>query len=152
MDGTHIGIDPVKADHLEVYVRGYMMEVAMDGGLCKHAPVQPWSPIGMTKPLPFFAGTHGMEQRAPTADNTVNMIKIAFDIRPGVITPTLTQHEPKLREAMSYGHLGRESHAADGANAIRRETAKDPTQFKELTSVQAAAARGSSDYLTEWVV
>ena len=142
IDGTYSGEDPAKADHHEVYVRGHVAEDVMDGGLCKYAPVQPWSPIGMTKPLPFFAGTYGMELHAPTADNTMNIIKIVFDIRPGVITLTLTQCEPKLPEAMAYDQLGRESNAANGAKFLKGETANDHTQ-------QAATAQGSSDYLSE---
>merc|ERR1712066_241153 len=52
--------------------------------------------IGVAKPLSLFCETYGTEQGALTAEDITNVIKIAFDCRPGAIAMSLALREPEV--------------------------------------------------------
>merc|ERR1711923_448785 len=120
-------------------------------GLCKRALVQLSYAIGVAKPLSLFVGTYGTEQGNLTADNITNVIKIAFDCRPGAIAQSLALREPKYQETAAYCHFGREPVTKDGIKFFEWENAKDLSKFKSMNSEQVTAALKSSNYLTKWV-
>merc|ERR1712176_533308 len=107
--------------------------------------------IGVAKPLSLFVETYGTEQGALAADDITNIIKIAFDCRPGAIAQTLALREPKYQETAAYCHFGREPYTANGVKFFEWESAKDLSQYKGMTSAQVAAALKASNYLTKWV-
>merc|ERR1712026_355697 len=79
--------------------------------------VPPWSRLGAALvPLWCRPGveTYGTEQGNLTADDITNVIKIAFDCRPGAIAQSLALREPKYQETAAYCHFGREPYTKDG--------------------------------------
>merc|ERR1712154_551321 len=107
--------------------------------------------IGVAKPLSLFVETYGTEQGQLTADDITNVIKIAFDCRPGAIAQSLALREPKYQETAAYCHFGREAYTKDGIKFFEWENAKDLSKFASMTSVQVTAELKSSNYLTKWV-
>merc|ERR1712061_569893 len=61
--------------------------------------------IGVAKPLSLFCETYGTEQGALTAEDITNVIKIAFDCRPGAIAMSLALREPKYQDTAAYCHF-----------------------------------------------
>merc|ERR1711957_693772 len=80
--------------------------------------------IGVAKPLSLFVETYGTEQGALTADDITNVIKIAFDCRPGAIAQSLALREPKYQETAAYCHFGREPYTKDGVKFFEWENTK----------------------------
>jgi len=86
-----------------------------------------------------------------TADDITNIIKIAFDCRPGAIAVSLALREPKYQETAAYCHFGREPYTKNGIKFFEWENAQDLSKFKGMNSAQVTAALKSSNYLTKWV-
>merc|ERR1711977_606507 len=120
-------------------------------GLCKRALVQLSYAIGVAKPLSLFVETYGTEQGKLTANDVTNVIKIAFDCRPGAIAMSLALREPKYQETAAYCHFGREPYTKEGIKYFEWENARDLSKFKSMTSEQVTAELKSSNYLTKWV-
>merc|ERR1711924_333886 len=76
-----------------------MAKSVVKSGLCKRALVQLSYAIGVAKPLSLFVETYGTEQGALSANDITNVIKIAFDCRPGAIAQSLALREPKYQES-----------------------------------------------------
>merc|ERR1712050_791897 len=149
--GAFSGKDPTKVDRSAAYVCRQMAKSVVKSGLCKRALVQLSYAIGVAKPLSLFVETYGTEQGSLTADDITNIIKIAFDCRPGAIAVSLSLREPKYQETAAYCHFGREPHTVKGIKFFEWENAKDLSQYKSMTSAQVSAALKSSNYLTKWV-
>merc|ERR1712203_1251358 len=107
--------------------------------------------IGVAKPLSLFVETYGTEQGALSAGDITNVIKIAFDCRPGAIAMSLALREPKYQETAAYCHFGREAVTKDGIKFFEWENAKDLSKYKSMNSAQVTAERKASNYLTKWV-
>merc|ERR1739841_390114 len=107
--------------------------------------------IGVAKPLSLFVETYGTEQGALSAEDITNVIKIAFDCRPGAIAMSLALREPKYQETAVYCHFGREAVTKDGIKFFEWENAKDLSKYRSMTSEQVTAELKSSNYLTKWV-
>merc|ERR1711934_84611 len=105
-------------------------------GLSKRALVQLSYAIGVAKPLSLFVETYGTEQGALTADDITNVIKIAFDCRPGAIAMSLQLREPKYQETAAYCHFGRQPYTKDGIKFFEWENAKDLKKYSEMSSVK----------------
>ena len=95
--------------------------------------------------------TYVTEQGALTAADITNVIKIAFDCRPGAIAVSLALREPEYQETAAYCHFGREAVTKDGKEFFEWENAKDLSKYKTMTSAQVSAELKSSNYLTKWV-
>merc|ERR1712141_415297 len=149
--GAFSGKDPTKVDRSAAYICRQMAKSAVKSGLCKRALVQLSYAIGVAKPLSLFVETYGTEQGALTAEDITNVIKIAFDCRPGAIAMSLALREPKYQETAAYCHLGREAVTKDGIKFFEWENAKDLSTYKTMTSEQVSAELKSSNYLTKWV-
>jgi len=149
--GAFSGKDPTKVDRSAAYICRQMAKSVVKSGLCKRALVQLSYAIGVAKPLSLFVETYGTEQGELTADDITNVIKIAFDCRPGAIAQSLALREPKYQETAAYCHFGREAYTKDGIKFFEWENAKDLSKFASMTPAQVTAELKSSNYLTKWV-
>ena len=59
-----------------------------------------------------------------TADDITDVIKIAFDCRPGTIAQPLALREPKYQETAEHCHFGRDACTKDGIKSFEWEKAK----------------------------
>merc|ERR1712150_345870 len=149
--GAFSGKDPTKVDRSAAYICRQMAKSVVSSKLCKRALVQLSYAIGVAKPLSLFVETYGTEQNGLTADDITNVIKIAFDCRPGAIAQSLALREPKYQETAAYCHFGREAYTKEGVKFFEWENAKDLAKFASMTSTQVTAELKSSNYLTKWV-
>merc|ERR1712003_525603 len=149
--GAFSGKDPTKVDRSAAYICRQMAKSVVAAGLSARCLVQLSYAIGVAKPLSIFVETYGTEKEGLTADDITNVIKIAFDCRPGAIAQSLALREPKYQETAAYCHFGREAYTNKGIKFFEWENAKDVSKFKSMTSSQVTAELKSSNYLTKWV-
>merc|ERR1712139_736622 len=149
--GAFSGKDPTKVDRSAAYICRQMAKSVVKSGLCKRALVQLSYAIGVAKPLSLFVETYGTEQGKLTAEDITNVIKIAFDCRPGALAVSLALREPKYQVTAAYCHFGREPYTKDGKKYFEWENAKDLTKYASMTPEQITAALASSNYLTKFV-
>merc|ERR1712183_228376 len=149
--GAFSGKDPTKVDRSAAYICRQMAKFVVKSGLCKRALVQLSYAIGVAKPLSLFVETYGTEQGNLTAVDVTNIIKIAFDCRPGAIAMSLALREPKYQETAAYCHFGRECVTKNGIKFFEWENAKDLSKHKSMDSKQVDAELKASNYLTKWV-
>merc|ERR1712134_146615 len=112
--GAFSGKDPTKVDRSAAYICRQMAKSVVKSGLCSRALVQLSYAIGVAKPLSLFVETYGTEKNGLSATDITNIIKIAFDCRPGAIAISLALREPKYQETAAYGHFGREPYTKNG--------------------------------------
>merc|ERR1712028_197565 len=149
--GAFSGKDPTKVDRSTAYICRQMAKSVVKSGLCKRALVQLSYAIGVAKPLSLFVETYGTEQGALTADDITNVIKIAFDCRPGAIAVSLALREPKYQETAAYCHFGREPYTKEGRKYFEWENAKDMAKYAGMSSDQVSVALRASNYLVKFV-
>merc|ERR1712185_759553 len=149
--GAFSGKDPTKVDRSAAYACRQMAKSVVKSGLCKRALVQLSYAIGVAKPLSVFVETYGTEKHGLTPTDITNIIKIAFDCRPGAIAMSLALREPKYQETAAYCHFGRTPYTKDGRKYFEWENAKDLSKYKKMSSAQVTAELQSSNYLTKWV-
>jgi len=149
--GAFSGKDPTKVDRSAAYICRQMAKSIVKSGLSKRALVQLSYAIGVAKPLSVFVETYGSEQGALDADDITNVIKIAFDCRPGALGVSLALREPKYQETAAYCHFGRKPYTKDGLKFFEWENAKDLSKYKSMSPEQVAAELKASNYLTKWV-
>jgi S-adenosylmethionine synthetase len=149
--GAFSGKDPTKVDRSAAYICRQMAKSVVKSGLCKRALVQLSYAIGVAKPLSLFVETYGTEQGNLSAEDITNVIKIAFDCRPGAIAMSLALREPKYQETAAYCHFGREAVTQGGIKFFEWENAKDLSKYKSMDSAQVTAELKGSNYLTKWV-
>merc|ERR1712187_1105940 len=149
--GAFSGKDPTKVDRSAAYICRQMAKSIVKSGLCKRALVQLSYAIGVAKPLSLFVETYGTEQGALSAVDITNIIKIAFDCRPGAIAMSLALREPKYQETAAYCHFGREAVTKNGIKFFEWENAKDLSKYKSMKASEVEAELKASNYLTKWV-
>jgi len=149
--GAFSGKDPTKVDRSAAYICRQMAKSVVKSGLCKRALVQLSYAIGVAKPLSVFVETYGTEQHGLTPTDITNVIKIAFDCRPGAIAVSLALREPKYQDTAAYGHFGREPYTKNGIKFFEWENAKDLSKYAKMSSAQVTKELTSSNYLTKWV-
>merc|ERR1712238_287280 len=149
--GAFSGKDPTKVDRSAAYACRQMAKSAVKSGLCKRALVQLSYAIGVAKPLSLFVETYDSEQGQLTADDITNVVKIAFDCRPGAIAQSLALREPKYQETAAYCHFGREPYTKEGIKFFEWENSKDISKYASMTGAQVTAELNSSNYLAKWV-
>merc|ERR1739849_55942 len=149
--GAFSGKDPTKVDRSAAYICRQMAKSVVKSGLSKRALVQLSYAIGVSKPLSVFVETYGTEEGDLTAESITNIIKIAFDCRPGALGVSLALREPKYQETAAYCHFGRAPYTKDGVKFFEWENAKDLSKYKTMNSAQVEAELKSSNYLTKWV-
>merc|ERR1712072_432569 len=99
----------------------------------------------------LFVETYGTENGGLTATDITNVIKMAFDCRPGAIAVSLALREPKYQETAAYGHFGREPYSKNGIKFFEWENAKDLKKYGSMTSAQVTAELTASNFLQKWV-
>merc|ERR1719405_406561 len=149
--GAFSGKDPTKVDRSAAYICRQMAKSIVKSGLSKRALVQLSYAIGVSKPLSVFVETYGTEQGNLSADDITNVIKIAFDCRPGAIAQSLALREPKYQDTAAYCHFGRQPVTKNGIKFFEWENAKDVSKYKSMNSAQVEAELKASNYLTKWV-
>merc|ERR1712184_164581 len=149
--GAFSGKDPTKVDRSAAYICRQMAKSIVSSGLSKRALVQLSYAIGVAKPLSLFVETYGTECGSLTADDITNVVKIAFDCRPGAIATSLALREPKYQETAAYCHFGRAPYTKDGIKFFEWENHKDLAKYAGMTSEQVASELKASNYLTKWV-
>jgi len=149
--GAFSGKDPTKVDRSAAYVCRQMAKSIVKSGLSKRALVQLSYAIGVAKPLSLFVETYQSECGQLSADDITNIVKIAFDCRPGAIATSLHLREPKYQETAAYCHFGREPFVQNGIKFFEWENPKDLSKFANMTSAEVEAALKESNYLTKWV-
>jgi len=149
--GAFSGKDPTKVDRSAAYICRQMAKSIVTSGLSKRALVQLSYAIGVAKPLSVFVETYGSEQGDLSADDITNVIKIAFDCRPGAIAVSLALREPKYQETAAYCHFGRKAETKNGLKFFEWENAKDLSRFTKMNGAEVQAELKASNYLTKWV-
>jgi len=149
--GAFSGKDPTKVDRSAAYICRQMAKSVVKSGLSARCLVQLSYAIGVAKPLSLFVETYGTERGDLTVNDITNVLKIAFDCRPGAIAVSLALREPKYQESAAYCHFGREPVTKNGIKFFEWENAKDLSQYKGMNSEQVTAALKGSNYLMKWV-
>merc|ERR1712193_282048 len=149
--GAFSGKDPTKVDRSAAYLCRQMAKSVVKAGLCKRALVQLSYAIGFPKPLSLFVETYGTEQGALTPSDITNVLKIAFDARPGAIGVSLALREPKYQPTAAYGHFGRAPYTKNGIKYFEWENPQNLTKYAKMSSAQVTAELVGSNYLTKWV-
>merc|ERR1712153_23998 len=149
--GAFSGKDPTKVDRSAAYICRQMAKSIVKSGLCKRALVQLSYAIGVAKPLSLFVETYAIQQGNLSPIDVTNIVKIAFDCRPGAIAISLALREPKYQETAAYCHFGREAVTKNGMKFFEWENAKDLSKYKSMNSAQVEAELKASNYLTKWV-
>merc|ERR1711953_61618 len=149
--GAFSGKDPTKVDRSAAYICRQMAKSVVKGGLSKRCLVQLSYAIGVAKPLSLFVETYGTECGKLTADDITNVVKIAFDCRPGAIATSLALREPKYQETAAYCHFGRAPYTKDGVKFFEWENHKDLSKYAGMNSEQVASELKASNYLVKWV-
>merc|ERR1712099_209327 len=123
--GAFSGKDPTKVDRSAAYICRQMAKSAVKSGLSHRCLVQLSYAIGVAQPLSLFVETYGTEEGDLSVNDITNVLKIAFDCRPGAIAVSLALREPKYQETAAYCHFGREPHTKDGIKFFEWENHKD---------------------------
>jgi len=149
--GAFSGKDPTKVDRSAAYICRQMAKSVVKSGLSKRALVQLSYAIGVAKPLSLFVETYGTEAGSLTPEAITQVVKIAFDCRPGAIAKSLQLREPKYQMTAAYGHFGREPVTKDGMKFFEWENATDLSKYVAMTPDQITAELKKSNYLQKWV-
>merc|ERR1711924_69550 len=128
--GAFSGKDPTKVDRSAAYITRQMANSVVKSSLSKRALVQLSYAIGVAKPLSLFVETYGTEQGSLTPEAITQIVKIAFDCRPGAIAKSLQLREPKYFEW---------------------ENATDLSKYAGMTPASVEAELKKSNYLQKWV-
>jgi len=151
--GAFSGKDPTKVDRSAAYITRQMAKSIVKAGLAKRALVQLSYAIGVAKPLSVFVDTYGSEIGDITADDVTDIIKLAFDCRPGAIAKSLQLREPKYVETAAYCHFGREARVEGGKKFFEWERAIDLSQWagKNTAAIKKEIAEKQAFILEKWV-
>jgi len=149
--GAFSGKDPTKVDRSAAYICRQMAKSVVKSGLSKRALVQLSYAIGVAKPLSLFVETYGTETGSLTPEAITQVVKIAFDCRPGAIAKSLQLREPKYQITAAYGHFGRQPYTENGMKCFEWENAKDLSKYVAMTPEAVSKELKASNYLTKWV-
>jgi len=149
--GAFSGKDPTKVDRSAAYICRQMAKSVVKSGLSKRALVQLSYAIGVAKPLSLFVETYGTETGALTPEAITQVVKIAFDCRPGAIAKSLQLREPKYQITAAYGHFGRAPYTENGMKCFEWENAKDLSKYAAMSPDAVSAELKKSNYLEKWV-
>merc|ERR1711869_13198 len=149
--GAFSGKDPTKVDRSAAYICRQMAKSVVKSGLSARCLVQLSYAIGVAKPLSLFVETYGTEQGSLTPEAITQIVKIAFDCRPGAIAKSLQLREPKYQLTAAYGHFGRKPYTENGMKFFEWENATDLSKYTAMTPAAVEAELKKSNYLQKWV-
>jgi S-adenosylmethionine synthetase len=134
--GAFSGKDPTKVDRSAAYICRQMAKSIVVSGLAKRVLVQLSYAIGVARPLSLFVETYGSEEGSLTAASITDVVKLAFDCRPGAIARSLQLREPKYTTTAAYGHFGRDPYEENGIKYFEWERPVDLTAYAQMTPAQ----------------
>jgi len=151
--GAFSGKDPTKVDRSAAYITRQMAKSIVSSGLAKRALVQLSYAIAVAKPLSVYVDTYVSEQGDLTPSDITNIIKLAFDCRPGAIAKSLQLRQPKYVETAAYCHFGRTPRTEKGLKYFAWEDPVDLSKYAKMSSAQVATeyAAAQADVLAKWV-
>merc|ERR1711861_126477 len=149
--GAFFGKDPTKVDRSAAYICRQMAKSVVKSGLSKRALVQLSYAIGVAKPLSLFVETYGTESGKLTPEAITQVVKMAFDCRPGAIAKSLQLREPKYQVTAAYGHFGRKPYTENGMKYFEWENATDLSKYAGMTPDAITAELKKSNCLQKWV-
>ncbi|MBI2547533.1 MAG: methionine adenosyltransferase [Candidatus Aenigmarchaeota archaeon] len=104
--GCFSGKDPSKVDRSGGYMARYIAKNIVAAALADKCEVQISYAIGVANPVSVMVNTYGTGKLPD--DTLTEIVKKAFDIRPGMIIQHLKLLRPIYRKTSCYGHFGRE--------------------------------------------
>jgi len=151
--GAFSGKDPTKVDRSAAYACRWMAKSVVKSGLCKRALVQLSYAIGVAKPLSLFVETYGTEQGNLTPESVTQIVKSAFDCRPGALARDLALREPKYNVTAAYCHFGREPYVQNKMKFFEWERAVDLSKYAKMSAanVEKEMKAAQKDILSKWV-
>merc|ERR1712194_74529 len=151
--GAFSGKDPTKVDRSAAYITRQMAKSIVTSGLAKRALVQLSYAIAVAKPPSVFVDTYGSEQGDLTAADITDIVKLAFDCRPGAIAKSLQLREPKYHETSAYCHFGREPRTENGMKFFEWENPVDMSAYATMSAedIDAKCTAESKAVLAKWV-
>jgi len=103
--GAFSGKDPTKVDRSAAYAMRWVAKSLVKAGLCKRCLVQVSYAIGIAEPMSLFVDTYGTGIKSD--EETLEIIRNNFDLRPGVIIRELGLRRPIYQKTARFGHFGR---------------------------------------------
>ena len=103
--GCFSGKDPTKVDRSASYAARYIAKNIVAAGLADRCEIQIAYAIGVAKPVSISVDTFGTGRISD--EETLDIIKKIFDLRPGAIIRDLRLRRPIYRKTAAYGHFGR---------------------------------------------
>jgi len=123
--GAFSGKDTTKVDRSAAYATRWAAKSLVHNGFCRRCLVQVSYAIGVAQPLSMFVDTYGTVASGYTDEELTEVVKKAFDFRPGCIQRDLKLKEPVFQKLAAYGHFGRQE------PQWLWETPKDLSAFKK---------------------
>jgi S-adenosylmethionine synthetase len=151
--GAFSGKDPTKVDRSAAYICRQMAKSIVASGLSKRALVQLSYAIGVPKPLSLYVDTYGTENENLSPEAITEVVKMAFDCRPGAIAKSLHLRQPKYHRTAAYCHFGREPVEEDGLKYFEWERVVPLHKYAKMSAdeVHNAYEIVKKDVLVKWV-
>lgn len=106
--GAFSGKDPSKVDRSAAYAARWIAKNLVAAGFADQVLVQVSYAIGVVEPTGINVNTYGTSKNGLTDARIADIVKKAFDLRPGMIEKQLKLRNPIYGETASYGHMGRD--------------------------------------------
>lgn len=106
--GAFSGKDWSKVDRSGAYALRWIAKSLVSAGVCHRCLIQVSYGIGIPNPISVFVDTFGTA-KVPHSQ-ILNLIEKNFDLRPGVISQSLSLNQPCFERTACYGHFGHEDY------------------------------------------
>jgi S-adenosylmethionine synthetase len=103
--GCFSGKDATKVDRSGAYAARWVAKNLVAAGLAERVEIQIAYAIGVAEPVSLNIETFGTERLDPLRIR--ELVKEAFDLRPGAIIRDLGLRRPIFKQTAVYGHFGR---------------------------------------------
>ena len=103
--GAFSGKDPTKVDRSATYAARYAAKNIVAAGLAERCEIELSYAIGVAEPMSVLIDTFGTGELAD--EKLAEVLRVAFDFRPGAIIRDLGLRRPLYRQTAAYGHFGR---------------------------------------------
>jgi len=103
--GAFSGKDPTKVDRSACYAARHAAKNIVAAGLAERCEIELSYAIGVAEPMSQLIDTFGTG--IIPDEKLIEVLKKAFDLRPGAIIKNLGLRNPIYRQTAAYGHFGR---------------------------------------------
>ena len=103
--GAFSGKDPTKVDRSAAYAARHAAKNIVAAGLADRCEIELSYAIGVAEPMSILVDTFGTGTLSD--EKLSEVLKKAFDLRPGAIIRDLGLRRPIFRQTAAYGHFGR---------------------------------------------